>query len=101
MIKTRFSPSPTGLLHVGSLRTALYNYLFAKKNKGDFLLRIEDTDQSRIIKGATENILDMLDTMGLHHDNTVFHQSQNLKNYKKKALELVKKKKRVLLFLYF
>ena len=51
-IKVRFAPSPTGYLHVGGLRTALYNYLFAKQNKGKIILRIEDTDQTRIVDGA-------------------------------------------------
>ena len=52
MIRTRFAPSPTGFLHVGGLRTALYNYIFAKQNNGEFILRIEDTDQNRKIQNA-------------------------------------------------
>ena len=68
MIKTRFAPSPTGYLHVGSLRTALYCYLFAKKNKGKFVLRIEDTDQERYVKGAFENLLETLEWMGLEYE---------------------------------
>ena len=59
-IKTRLAPSPTGMLHIGSLRTALYNYLFARQNKGEFLLRIEDTDQARKVAGATEKIFEIL-----------------------------------------
>lgn len=68
MIKTRFAPSPTGYLHVGGLRTALYCYLFAKKNKGGFVLRIEDTDQERYIEGATENLIKTLEWIGLEYD---------------------------------
>ena len=51
-VRVRFAPSPTGPLHIGGVRTALYNYLFAKKNGGDFILRIEDTDQNRLVPGA-------------------------------------------------
>lgn len=68
MVKTRFAPSPTGYLHVGGLRTALYNYLFAKKNNGTFVLRIEDTDQKRFIKDAAENLIDTLHRVGLEYD---------------------------------
>ena len=64
-IKTRFPPSPTGDLHIGGLRTALYNYLFAKKNSGKFLLRIEDTDQARYQKGSEQNIFDALKWAGI------------------------------------
>ena len=55
-VRVRFAPSPTGPLHIGGVRTALYNYLFAKQNKGKFLLRIEDTDQKRFVEGAEEYI---------------------------------------------
>ena len=58
--RVRFAPSPTGYLHVGGLRTALYNYLFAKKENGKFILRIEDTDRKRFVEGAVENLLDTL-----------------------------------------
>ncbi|MFH1284644.1 MAG: glutamate--tRNA ligase [Candidatus Peregrinibacteria bacterium] len=68
MIKTRFAPSPTGYLHVGGLRTALYCYLFAKKNKGKFVLRIEDTDQERYVEGAVENLIKTLEWIGLEYD---------------------------------
>jgi len=68
MIKTRFAPSPTGYLHVGGLRTALYAYLFAKKNKGKFILRIEDTDQKRFVEGSLENLIKTLEWNGLHYD---------------------------------
>lgn len=68
MIRTRFAPSPTGYLHIGGLRTALYNYLFAKQNKGQFILRIEDTDQKRYVEGAMENLIDTLHEIGLEWD---------------------------------
>ena len=58
--RVRFAPSPTGYLHVGGLRTALYNYLFAKRNNGTFVLRIEDTDRNRYVEGAVENLIKAL-----------------------------------------
>ena len=67
-VRVRFAPSPTGYLHVGGLRTALYNYLFAKKNGGKFLLRIEDTDRTRLVEGATENLISTLKWAGLEFD---------------------------------
>ena len=67
-IRVRFAPSPTGFVHVGSLRTALYNYLFAKHNQGDFILRIEDTDQTRFVEGAVENLISTLKWSGLDYD---------------------------------
>ena len=67
-IRTRYAPSPTGRMHVGNLRTALYAYLIAKHEGGDFLLRIEDTDQERYVEGATEIIYRTLEETGLIHD---------------------------------
>ena len=67
-VRTRFAPSPTGFMHLGGLRTALYNYLFAKKNGGKFILRIEDTDQERFVEGATEVIYDTLQGCGMDWD---------------------------------
>ena len=67
-VRVRFAPSPTGYLHVGGLRTALFNYLFARKEKGTFILRIEDTDQKRSIPGAVENLIATLKRTGLRHD---------------------------------
>ena len=67
-IRTRYAPSPTGRMHVGNLRTALYSYLIAKHDSGDFLLRIEDTDQERFVEGATEIIYRTLEKTGLIHD---------------------------------
>jgi glutamyl-tRNA synthetase len=67
-VRVRFAPSPTGPLHMGGVRTALFNYLFAKKHGGDFLLRIEDTDQNRFVPGAEEYIIESLNWCGLHFD---------------------------------
>ena len=63
--RTRFAPSPTGYMHIGNLRTALYEYLIAKSGGGDFLLRIEDTDQKRYVEGATDIIYSTLKTVAL------------------------------------
>ena len=94
IIKTRFAPSPTGFLHVGGLRTALYEYLFAKKNHGQWLLRIEDTDQERKVEGATEGLQNTLKIFGLNWDNgKPMIQSERIKIYKKFALELIAKNK--------
>jgi len=71
MIKTRFAASPTGFLHIGGLRTALFSYLFAKKNGGKFIMRIEDTDRERLVEGGTENILRSLDWAGIAPDEGV------------------------------
>ncbi len=70
-IRVRFAPSPTGPLHIGGVRTALYNYLFAKKHNGKFLLRIEDTDQNRYVPGAEEYIIEALTWCGIHFDEGV------------------------------
>ncbi|MDL2225967.1 glutamate--tRNA ligase, partial [Eubacteriales bacterium OttesenSCG-928-M02] len=67
-VRTRFAPSPTGYLHIGGLRTALYGWLFSRKNQGDFILRIEDTDQERFVEGAVELIYKSLKETGLTHD---------------------------------
>ena len=67
-VRTRYAPSPTGRMHVGNLRTALYAYLIAKHEGGDFLLRIEDTDQERYVEGATEIIYRTMQETGLIHD---------------------------------
>ncbi|NXS87058.1 SYEM protein, partial [Erpornis zantholeuca] len=68
--RVRFGPSPTGFLHLGGLRTALYNYIFAKKHQGTFILRVEDTDQNRVVPGAAEGIEDMLDWAGIPPDES-------------------------------
>ncbi len=71
-IRVRFAPSPTGYLHVGGLRTALYNYLFAKKHGGTFILRIEDTDRDRFVDGALESLVKSLEGMNIVPDEGVF-----------------------------
>lgn len=96
-VRVRFAPSPTGFLHLGGLRTALYNYIFAKKYEGSFILRLEDTDQSRLVPGAAESIEDMLEWAGIPPDESPRHggsagpylQSQRLDLYKETAQQLV------------
>ncbi len=101
-IRTRYAPSPTGRMHVGNLRTALYASLIAKHEGGDFLLRIEDTDQERYVEGATEIIYKTLEETGLIHDEGPdkdggygpYVQSERQKEglYLKYAKELIDKK---------
>ena len=76
MVITRFAPSPTGYLHIGGARTALFNWLFAKSNDGLFLLRIEDTDKARSEMKYVENILDSLEWLGINPDKEVIYQRQ-------------------------
>jgi glutamyl-tRNA synthetase len=90
MIKTRFAPSPTGYLHAGGLRTALYCYLFARKNKGKFVLRIEDTDQERYVEGTMENLIKTLEWIGLEYNEGPYIQSQRTEIYREHADKLIK-----------
>ncbi|MFA7244229.1 MAG: glutamate--tRNA ligase [Patescibacteria group bacterium] len=92
MIRTRFAPSPTGELHIGAARTALFEYLFAKSQDGEFFLRIEDTDRERYVEGATERIIDSLKWLGIKPDNlkNIMIQSERLETYKKHAFDLVR-----------
>jgi len=90
-VVTRFAPSPTGYLHIGGARTALFNYLFAKHCGGKFLLRIEDTDEKRSTSEAIDAILQGLDWLGLKHDGNYVLQSKNLERHKKIAEELLEK----------
>ena len=97
-VRVRFAPSPTGGLHLGGMRTVLYNYLFAKKNGGDFIVRIEDTDQSRYVAGAEEYIFNCLKWAGLEPNESPVHagdygpyrQSERKELYAKYAEQLVK-----------
>jgi len=89
MVKTRFAPSPTGYIHVGNVRTALYTYLVARKNKGKFILRIEDTDQSRLVEGAEELILNTLKWLGLEWDGEIARQTSRKDVYLKYANRLI------------
>ena len=98
-VRVRFAPSPTGPLHIGGVRTALYNYLFAKKQGGDFILRIEDTDQTRFVEGAEDYIVEAFRWLGIEFDEGVgiggefgpYKQSERKDIYKSYALELVEK----------
>jgi glutamyl-tRNA synthetase len=100
-VRVRFAPSPTGYLHVGGLRTALYNYLFAKKNAGTLILRIEDTDRARYVEGAVQNLLQTLQWAGLSFDEGPgkegsagpYLQSERLSLYREHANRLVKEGK--------
>ncbi|MCK6615965.1 MAG: glutamate--tRNA ligase [Ignavibacteriaceae bacterium] len=95
--RVRFAPSPTGYLHVGGLRTALYNYLYAKRNGGTFVLRIEDTDRNRYVEGAVENLIETLNWCGLTYDEGPvtggdcgpYIQSERLDIYKREVERLI------------
>ncbi len=87
----RFPPSPTGLMHIGSVRTALYNYIFAKQNNGHFLLRMEDTDKERSKKEYEDDIYDSLKWLGFAHEGPVLKQSERTEIYKNKIQELISK----------
>lgn len=89
MVIVRFAPSPTGEFHIGSLRTALYNFLFAQKNKGKFILRIEDTDRKRYVPGSEQGIMEGLEWTGITYDEGPIRQSQRLSIYQKYAQQLV------------
>lgn len=99
MIRTRIAPSPTGYPHIGTIYQALFDYAYAKKHNGKFLVRIEDTDRARFVEGAEEVIFSVLDWFGLHEDESVrkpgkvgpYRQSERLEIYHKYAQELVDK----------
>ena len=96
-VRVRFAPSPTGPLHIGGVRTALYNYLFARRHKGTMILRIEDTDSQRFVPGAEDYILESLKWCGIEIDEGVgvggphapYRQSERREIYLKYALQLV------------
>ncbi len=96
-IRVRFAPSPTGPLHIGGVRTALFNYLFAKKNNGTFFLRIEDTDQNRFVPSAEAYIMEALEWLGIAPDETVgknekfgpYRQSERKHLYQNYADQLI------------
>lgn len=96
-VRTRFAPSPTGLLHVGGIRTALFAWLLARQNKGQFVLRLEDTDQAREVEGADQHIMDSLRGLGLEYDEgpdiggqfAPYRQSERLDTYKPWAQKLI------------
>lgn len=96
-VRVRFAPSPTGPLHIGGVRTALYNYLFAKQHGGEFVFRIEDTDSNRFVPGAEEYIIEAFEWLGLKFDEGVsyggnygpYRQSERRDIYKKYVDELL------------
>ena len=98
-VRVRFAPSPTGPLHMGGVRTALYNYLFAKKHQGTFIVRVEDTDQTRFVAGAQEYIMEAMkwcgimptEGPGLGGDFGPYVQSERQAMYHPYALELIEK----------
>lgn len=93
MIRVRFAPSPTGYLHIGGARTALFNWLFARHQQGEFLLRIEDTDRLRSTKESIDAIINGLSWLGLDWDKEIFFQSQRLKIYQEYASQLLREGK--------
>ncbi len=107
-VRTRYAPSPTGFTHIGNFRTALFAFLFARHNEGVFVVRVEDTDQSRKVDGAIENMISILDTLGIHNDEGPYveagavkekgsfgpyTQSHRLEIYQKYAKELLESNK--------
>lgn len=91
IVKTRFAPSPTGELHIGGIRTALYDYALAQQNQGKFILRIEDTDQKRYVKDAENRIMEDLKTFGLVWNEGPYYQTQRLEIYQKYIQGLIDK----------
>ncbi|MED5437101.1 MAG: glutamate--tRNA ligase [Pseudomonadota bacterium] len=90
---TRFAPSPTGFLHIGGVRTALYNWIYAKKNSGKFLLRIEDTDRNRSTPEAIEKIIDGLKWLELNNDDKIIYQHENKERHVEVAINLLEQGK--------
>jgi len=90
LVATRFAPSPTGPLHIGGVRTALFNWLFSKNNKGKFYLRIEDTDKERSKEEYKKQIINSLEWIGISHDDKEYIQSQNINKHKEVAEKLLK-----------
>jgi glutamyl-tRNA synthetase len=97
-VRVRFAPSPTGYPHLGNIRTALFNWLFARHNGGTFILRIEDTDVARTVQGATEAIMDGLRWLGLDWNEGPYFQSQRLDSYRRMADQLVREDKAYLCY---
>ena len=92
-ITTRFPPSPTGSLHIGNVRTALFNYLYARQNNGSFIVRIEDTDKARSKKEYEDEMLENLEWLGLKRDGELLHQSERTEIYKKYLQKLINENK--------
>ena len=90
-VATRFAPSPTGPLHIGGIRTALFNWLYSKNQKGFFYLRIEDTDKERSKKEYKDQIIESLNWIGVKHDKDEYIQSTKIKKHVEISNELLKK----------
>ena len=90
-VRTRFAPSPTGYLHIGGARTALFNYLYARKHNGVFILRIEDTDVARSTEESIDAILEGMQWLGMDYDEGPFYQSKRFDLYRAEALKLLEK----------
>ena len=88
-VRTRFAPSPTGYLHIGGARTALFAWLFSKSHKGDCILRIEDTDKERSKDEYTEEIINSFQWLNINFDDEVIHQSNNFDRYKQAIKRLL------------
>lgn len=105
-VRVRFAPSPTGALHIGGVRTALYNYLFARQHNGDLIFRIEDTDTNRFVPGAEEYIIESFKWLGIQFDEGVsfggnygpYRQSERRDIYKKYVKDLLNKGKAYIAF---
>src|SRR5512145_1741057 len=97
-VRVRFAPSPTGFLHVGGARTAIFNWLFARNRGGKFLLRIEDTDPERSKSELTQQILRSMHWLGMDADEPVVYQSDNIERYRQVVYDLVSKGKAYLAF---
>ncbi|SVC90629.1 uncharacterized protein METZ01_LOCUS343483, partial [marine metagenome] len=92
-VRVRFAPSPTGYLHIGGVRTALFNWLFARKNNGKFILRIEDTDATRSTEDSIEEIIESMEWLGLSWDEGPFRQTERQAAYKEKVDQLISENK--------
>src|SRR6476619_3773673 len=96
-VRTRFAPSPTGYLHVGGIRTAVFAWLLAKQNNGKFVLRLEDTDKKREVEGSAEHLMESLKALAINYDEgpdvggpfAPYRQSERLVSYKKWAQKLI------------
>lgn len=107
-IRTRYAPSPTGHFHIGGARTALFNYLFAKHNNGEFIVRIEDTDIERNVEDGAENQLYNLKWLNIFADESIwnptrsgpYRQSEKLEVYQKYAYQLLEEKKHTVVFVH-
>src|SRR5262245_18043505 len=89
-VRTRFAPSPTGLLHIGGVRTALFSWLYARRHGGTFILRIEDTDRERSTEAATQVILDGMEWLGLHAEEGPFYQTRRMDRYREVLADFVR-----------